>query len=1017
MMQSSRRASSLSGPGVRQALLFGLALLWMSGLLVPADAVGQRTAPSATHTFAHAVELYEQKMYGPASSELSAFRRANPEHPNAGEALFLEAKAMLALGRKDEATRLFRTLFRQYPDHPKAEEAQLQLAQQFLEDGAIDRARGQLQAVLEAVPNRPLAARALYQLGTAEQELGNLETALTNFQRVVSEYPDATVAPGALYTAAALQVELQQYKDAADSYEQLASQYPQTAYADNVGTALGEVYYTLGRYEAAVDELRGRLSQLSGDARARGLFFIAESLNQLDEYEAARARYQQLVNEFADSPYVPSAHYGTGWAYHEQSQYDAAARSFARAQAGARDSLARKATYYEAVNLSLSGQPETARERHRRFVSTWPESDLTDPSQYEIGILSYRLGDYEAAISAFRRLREAHPTSSRTGEALYWQGNAYLATDALEQAEQAYSQAEAQGTVPDSVQVELRFQKAWSLYQQDRHAEAAPLFLEVADASSAAGRRGDALFWAADSFYEMGESSRAQDLFDRYVSEYSGGDHLPAAQYSLAWTYFEQQRYRSAARAFNRFLRISRTVDSDVPYRQDAQLRLADSHYALKEYGEAISAYRAVRGEGEDYALFQTGQALNFAGQTQRAIDAFSRLANQFPDSPWHADALYRMGFIQLQAQNYEDARAAYRRVLKEHGESALAAKAQYGIGDTYYNAGDMQAAQQEYEAVLAQYPNSPLIDDAASSLFFALNARGADDRAEAVIDSFAAENPNSDIVTALRFRRAEAAYQTGALQKAQRLFQQFLRTSENENLIPEAYYYLGVIYGDRNQPSEAATYLQQIVDQYTGSPRRAEAALRLGDIRLNQERYDDAVAAYRTAAEMPGLDDELLAQARYGQSVGLLQQGKASQARQLLQRIIEANQGGPLLASARLGLARIHQREGRTDEASDLYRTIVDQVQSETGAEALYRLGSLLLEENRPEAAIRELERMTALFAGYPTWVARSFLQQAEAYRQLGQPGEASRLYDRVIQEHAGTRFAEQARQEKDAL
>jgi len=1017
MTQSSRRASLLSQPGARQILRLSLVLLWMGGLLAPVDAVAQRRAPTPTHSFAEAVALYEQTMYGPAASALSSFRRANPEHPSAGEALFLEAKAMLALDRNDEATRLFRTLFRQYPDHPKAEEAQLQLAQQFLEDGAIDRARDQLQAVLDAVPNRPLAARALYQLGTAEQEQGNLETALAYFQRVVAEYPEATVAPGALYTAAALQVELQQYEDAAASYEQLESQYPQTAYAGNVGTALGEVYYTLGQYEAAVDELRGRLSELSGDARARGLFFIAESLNQLTEYEAARARYQQLINEFANSPYVPSAHYGTGWAYHEQSQYSDAAESFSRAQAGARDSLAKKATYYEAVNRSLSGDPETARERHRTFVDTWPDSDLADPSRYEIGILSYRLGEYEAAIAAFRTLLEAHPQSVRTGEALYWLGNAYLASDALQEAERAYSQAEAQGTVPDSVQIEVRFQKAWSLYQQEQYADAAPLFFEVAEAPSAAGRRGDALFWAADSFYEMGERSRAQDLFGRYVNEHPSGDHLPAAQYSLAWTYFEQQRYRSAARAFNRFLRISRTVDSEVPYRQDAQLRLADSHYALKEYGEAISSYRAVQGEGEDYALFQTGQALNFAGQTQRAIDAFSRLANQFPDSPWHADALYRMGFIHLQAQNYEDARGAYRRVLDQHPGSPLAAKAQYGIGDTYYNAGDMESAQREYETVLEQYPDSPLIDDAASSLFFALNARGADNRAEAVIDSFAAENPNSDIVTALRFRRAEAAYQTGALQKAQRLFQQFLRTSENESLIPEAYYYLGVIYGDRNQPSEAATYLQQIVDGYANSPRRAEAALRLGDIRLNQERYEAAVAAYRTAAETRGLDDELLAQARYGQSVALLQQDKTDRARQLLQRIVEANQGGPLLASARLGLARIHEREGRTDEAFEMYRTVVEQVRSETGAEALYRLGRLLLDENRPESAIRELERMTSLFAGYPTWIARSLLQQAEAYRQLGQPGEASRLYDRVIQEHAGTRFAEQARQEKNAL
>jgi TolA-binding protein len=1018
MMRPSRRASATDRLPLHVVPRVVVVLLLVLGLVGAASpATAQRTTPRPADAFADAVALYERQMYGPAATAFGQFRQAHPRHVQAGEALFLEAKSMLALDRKDEATRLFQQLFDTYPAHPKAEEAQLQLAEQFLKDGNIDRARTQFRSVLTAVPNTPLAARALYQLGTAEQNADNLETALRQFQRVVREYGTSEQAPAALYAAAAIQVELERYEAAAASYEQLESDYADTAYARNVGTALGEVYYTLEQYEAAVDELRRRLSQLEGEPRARGLFFIAESLNQQHQYEAARARYQQLINEFPDSPYVPSAHYGTGWTYHEQQDYDAAAPAFSRSQSGAADSLAKEATYYEGVNLALSGDAEAARSRFRTVVETWPDSDLAIPAQYEVGILSYRLTDYGTAIEALGRYVDAHPSADRVGKALFWLGNAYLATDALDAAAQAYTDAETHGSVPDSVQVEVQFQRAWTLYQQDQHAEAAPLFRSIVEDRPSAPRHGDALFWAADSYYEMGERGRAQDLFQQYLNEHPEGDHAPAAQYSLAWTYFEQQNYRSAARSFSRFLRMARALDSEVPYRQDAQLRLADSHYALKEYGEAISAYRAVEGEGEDYALFQTGQALNVAGQTQRAIDTFQRLADRFSNSPWHADALYRMGFIHLQEQNYEAARAAYRRVIDQHPDSPLAPKAQYGLGDTYYNAGEMQAAQREYQTVLEQYPSSPLIDDAASSLFFALNARGADDRAQAVIDSFATENPDSEVVGALRFRRAEAAYQTGDLEKAQRLFQTFLRSSQNETLLPEAYYYLGVIYADRDRPREASTYLEQIVNQYTESPRRPEAALRLGDIHREQERYEAAAQAYQTAAETPGVDTELRAQARYGQSMALLQQGQSDAARTLLQQLVDSNDGGPLLASARLGLARIYEREGNTEDALSAYRTVVDQGRSETGAEALYRLGALLLESNRPEAAIRELERMPSLFAGYPSWIARSFLQQADAYQQLGQPGEAARLYDRVIQEHAGTRFAETAREAKNAL
>jgi TolA-binding protein len=59
----------------------------------------------------------------------------------------------------------------------------------------------------------------------------------------------------------------------------------------------------------------------------------------------------------------------------------------------------------------------------------------------------------------------------------------------------------------------------------------------------------------------------------------------------------------------------------------------------------------------------------------------------------------------------------------------------------------------------------------------------------------------------------------------------------------------------------------------------------------------------------------------------------------------------------------------------------------------------------------------MSSLYAGYPEWVARSLLAQAEAYRALGQTGQAAQLYDEVMESYPGTPFAETARTERKAL
>jgi TolA-binding protein len=784
-----------------------------------------------------------------------------------------------------------------------------------------------------------------------------------------------------------------------------------------VGTALGEVYYQLGRYQQAADELQGRLPSLSGEAQVRALFFLAESYHQLGRRQQAAGTYRQILDRHATSNFARPARYGLAWVRYRRGDLQGALQPFGRVRQGARDSLAMKATYMEGVVRSRLGQPDGALSAFRSVARTWPRGSVADEARYEIGMLLYGRGDHDASAAAFRELLRQHPTSPRTGSAYYWLGNAYLADGASDRALKAYRQAIRRNAAPDSLQQEVRFQQAWTEYENGRFDRAAQRFSALADQAPQTQRGADALFWAADSHYETGNLSSARRLLVRYLENHPQGRHRAAARYALGWTYFKQQRYEPAARAFRQFLRAYRGSGGNVPYEQDARLRLGDCLYALRQYDDAVDAYRQVSGSGADYALFQIGQALNFADRPDEAIDALERLADDYPNSRWREDALYRAGYIHFQQQRYAQARQTYRTVIDAYSDQPIAAEAQYGIGDAYYNAGSFDKAVDAYLTVLRDHPDSPTASEAASSLFFALNASDNAGRAEAVIDSIASENPNSALVEQLRFRRAEAAYQSGDVDRALQLFRSFTRRSTNEALLPQAYYYLGIIYADRETYDEAKTYLRQLVDQYASSDRRPQAALRLGDIHLEQQNYESALEAYRVAAESDRLNDELRAQARYGEGVSLLQLGRSDEAENLLQRILEANRGGPLLASARLGLARIAEQDGRTQRALKLYRAVVDQSDGATGAEALFRLGRLLAAEGRTSGAIRELDRMSALYAGYPEWVARALLEQARAHRQRGETGEAAQLYEQVLQEHAGTRFAETAQEEKQAL
>jgi TolA-binding protein len=996
-----------------------LAITFLIALAQPVH--GQPTDIGPEEEYAVAVELFEQRLFRQSSAAFETFRTDHPDHASVPQALYLEARSALALDREADAIRLFQTLETNYPSHPRAAEAQISLGQYFLDEGESDRGREILRRIARENPNSPNAARAIYTLGVSEREAGNLGEAASYFQRVLEDFRSADIAPAAAYDLATTCVRQENYEAAARAFEQLSQRYPASPYAENLGTAVAEVYYELGQYDRVVEELRPRLSSLPPGERARGTFFLAEAYNQLRNTENAIVYYRQLIDSNETSPYVRPAHYGMGWNYLRSGRPVEAARSFAQVRAAAtgdemRDDLSMRATYYEAVAETRAGRTERAQQLYRSVVDTWPDGDLAAPAQHELGILQYRAQNYAGAAASFRAVVRQAPGDALLGDAYYMLGNAYTATKDLDRALDAYSQAIRRDAAPDSLRREVQFQKAWTLYENERYEEASRAFASLArDGSSQRSR--DALFWSADCRYQTGDYSSARAGLLRYLEQYPNGRHAAAAQYALGWTYFRQRDYRPAAQAFRTFLDTYREPDGDIPYRQDARLRLADSYYALKRYDDAVTEYRRVDGQGVDYALYQTGEALSRADRFDEAIRTLQRLVQDYPDSSWRQQARLRIGGIQFQNQEYEGARRTYREIISQSPGDEIAARAQYGIGDTFYNAGEMDQAVEAYRTVLERYPQSRYASDAASSLQFAVLATGDPDRADEIIEEFARENPDSPMVDELRFRQAEATYQSGDVDRALQLFQRFVRRSTSESLLPEAYYYLGEIYVDRDQPAEARTYLRQLVDRYPNSSRRPEAALRLGDITLEQSDPNAALNAYRVVSGDEQVNPELRAQALYGESLALRDLERRDEAEQLLQQLIDANRGGPLLASARLGLARLYVDDGRSGQAERLFRQVVSDSDTEVGAEALVRLGQLLRSNGEAREAILELDRVSALFPGYPEWVARALLEQARAHRQIGQTGEASKIYDQVIAEHGGTRFAAQARTEKDEL
>jgi len=162
---------------------------------------------------------------------------------------------------------------------------------------------------------------------------------------------------------------------------------------------------------------------------------------------------------------------------------------------------------------------------------------------------------------------------------------------------------------------------------------------------------------------------------------------------------FEEGDYRDALESFEQL----RDWYPFSKYAILAELKIADAHYHLKEYEEAIDAYQSFenlhpRNEAIPYVIYQVARCYfdridtidRDQGSTKQAIDVFRRLQNQFPNDNYSVKA-------------QEHIMDCYKSLAGN----------EFYIANWYFKAGHYKSAMQRFKNVIADYPDVGLNDKA----------------------------------------------------------------------------------------------------------------------------------------------------------------------------------------------------------------------------------------------------------------------------------------------------------------
>ncbi len=460
--------------------------------------------------------------------------------------------------------------------------------------------------------------------------------------------------------------------------------------------------------------------------------------------------------------------------------------------------------------------------------------------------------------------------------------------------------------------VAARFYFGEALSQARRYAEAQRQFAEMLQRDPDGRYACQALFRAAEAAYLAGDRATAKrdlaafheryadDALNRFVLPYLGDIALEAGDVKTAQQCF--------AEALDRF--------TAGPLAEDCRLGLAECLERQGELDGARKGYAALADAGgplADQALAHLSILENEAGSDAQALAAFDRLAHDFPDSPYAADAALRLAERAIAREQFDDARKLLAAVPDRHEaiekvDSAAAElhqrkwylQGQLGIAQSHWS-----QAEASLEKLIKAYPKGSLALPSAFLLGEVAFRQGLyHQAAERLADVAAKAQGDEPWLATAELRRAQSLAQLKEWDEALALARSIEKRFPNFDSQAEADYLAGRCLAAQAEFEQAREAYGKAIEASHGrnSETAAMAQCMTGESYFHQEEFAAALAQYRKVEQYPYPRWQAAALVQAGKCHELL--GHPRDAVEAYRRLIKEFPDSPFAAEATRRLA-----------------------------------------------------------------------------------------------------------------
>jgi TolA-binding protein len=284
----------------------------------------------------------------------------------------------------------------------------------------------------------------------------------------------------------------------------------------------------------------------------------------------------------------------------------------------------------------------------------------------------------------------------------------------------------------------------------------------------------------------------------------------------------------------------------------EATLLLGKTRLSLGALDAALDAFRKTEGftpvPGKPQeARFWEAETLYRMKRFTDARAAYARVVSAEPASPLLPEALYALGFADLELKRRDAAVVDFRRLVKEFPDHARAPSAAIELARALIESKHPDQAVEVLEPFASRYPEHRLVPEARYYLARARLAGGDTAEGVAQLRAFARAYPGHELAPAARRVALDALIKGG---KKKELAEEYAALQAQKPPTAEGLYDAGAIAVALARPRDAEAAWTRLRKEFPDHALSARASLEQAQAAFGKNNFKGAVALGRAAAK-----------------------------------------------------------------------------------------------------------------------------------------------------------------------